>query len=390
MTAAAHAGPFAIPAEGWRSALVKAWQRSSADNISLLAAGVAFFGFLAMVPLLAAVVLSYGLIASPATVVDNMHSLTRVMPAEAARLIGDQLANVVHASGGKKGLGLLLALGIALYGAMSGAGAVVTALNIAYEAEDRRGFVALNLVTLAITFGAVMLAVVATVAVAALGHLDALIPQSSPVAIALGKVLSYLVTLAAGAGAAALLYRYGPDRREARWVWLTPGSVGSASLWLLLTLGFGIYVANFGKYDATYGSLGAVVVLLTWIYLSAYILLMGAELNAGLERTATPTPTDGGDDAHPAPGAIPARQATLPVRPALPSRPGYGRVFAVSRMTARAGRWAGFDRPGLLPTTIATGGLVLIGRRGRAAAGLALVGLGAALAWLQRSGDRGN
>ena len=169
------------------------------------------------------------------------------MPAEAAKLIGEQLLNVVTTSGGKKGFGLLLALGLALYGAMKGAGAVITALNVAYEEREARGFVRLNLVTLAITAGAVLIAVASTMAVAALGHLDTAFPGAPGLVLTLGKIASYAVLGAVGAAGAATLYRYAPDRDEARWVWLTPGSVAVTALWLALTLGFGAYVANFGN-----------------------------------------------------------------------------------------------------------------------------------------------
>ena len=125
--------PWAIPAKGWKDVLLRSWREAGEDSISLIAAGVAFYGFLAMVPMLGALVLSYGLVASPETVVHNMQSLTSVMPADAAKLVGEQLLNVVKSSEGKKGLGLLLAFAVAIYGAMNGASAIVTALNIAYE-----------------------------------------------------------------------------------------------------------------------------------------------------------------------------------------------------------------------------------------------------------------
>ena len=226
--------------------------------------------------MLGAVVLSYGLIASPQSVIHNVQGMTSVMPGEAAKLIGEQLMNVVTTSGGKKGFGLLVALLIALYGAAKGAGAIITALNIAYDEEETRGFVRLQLITLAITAGAVLLAIVATIAFAALGHLDTLLPWAPGWVLVLAKLTTYVVMAGAGAAAAATLYRYAPNRDEAEWQWLSPGSVGATLAWLAATAGFGIYVANFGSYDATYGSLGAAVVLLTWLYLSAYILLLGA------------------------------------------------------------------------------------------------------------------
>jgi membrane protein len=390
--------PFAVPTAGWKAVLVRTWKETGDDNVSLLAAGVAFYGFLSMVPLLGAMVLSYGLVAEPATVMGNIKSLTSVMPAEAAKLIGEQLLNVVTTSGDKKGFGLLLALLLALYGAMKGAGAVITALNIAYEEKETRGFVRLNLVTLAITVGAVLMAIVATIAVATLGHLDTLLPWAPGFVLLLGKLASYAVLGAGGAAAAATLYRYAPNRDKARWIWLTPGSLVVTLLWLALTLGFGAYVANFGSYDATYGSLGAVVVLLTWLYLSAYILIMGAELNAELEhQTATDTTAgpakplgsrgaeaadtlaDGAEDTQHGTGAASVSDDGPHVEHASSTRD-----FVAGRATARAVSVAGLPHLGLAPTILATAGLACVRRPGRLAAGASMLAAAAAIAWLQR------
>jgi membrane protein len=153
---------------------------------------------------------------------------------------------------------------------MKGAGALIIALNIAYDEENERGFVSTNLLALAIAVGAVLLALLAMTSVGALGHLDNLFPGAPAFLLIIGKIASYLLMAAAGAAAAASLYRFAPDRDGARWTWLTPGSVLVSALWLLV-IGFRLYVANFANYGATYCSLSAVIVLLTWLYLSAYI-----------------------------------------------------------------------------------------------------------------------
>ena len=244
--------------------------------------GVAFYAFLALVPLLGATVLTYGLVADPQTVAKNVQSLASVMPRDAAKLIGEQLMSVVQTSGGKKGLGLLLAIAIAIFGARNAAGSI-TALNIAYEEEETRGFLKVNLLALAITACAVLVAVFAMLAITG-GYYERLFPSAPGFVLALGKVASYALLLAGAAAAAATLYRYGPDRKRARWVWITPGTVFAAVAWLLLTFGFGFYVAHFGNYNKTYGSLATVVILVTWLYLSAYVFLFGAELNSELEH----------------------------------------------------------------------------------------------------------
>ena len=285
--------PWQMGLPAWKAVALRTWKETGNDNVGLIAAGVAFYGFLALVPLLGAIVLTYGLVAKPATVIHDMQQLTAVMPGDAAKLVGEQLMNVVKTSDGKKGAGLLLALALALFGARNGAGAIVTALNVAYEEQETRGFIRVNLLSLGITAGGVVVAILALVAITALGHLESLLEGAPGFVIVLGKILSYLAMTLAGAAGAATLYRFGPSRQSARWAWLTPGSLLAALLWLALTVGFGIYVANFGNYNATYGSLGAVVVLLTWLYLSSYILLFGAELNSELEHQTAKDTTSG-------------------------------------------------------------------------------------------------
>lgn len=284
MTVSNAGKPWQMSFANWKQALVRAWNEGNADNIGIVAAGVAFYAFLAMVPLLGALVLSYGLIADPEQVQRHILGLAQTLPASAAELIGEQLANVVDGSAGKKGLGLLLALGIALFGARNGAGSAIIALNIAYDEEETRGFFSLNLVALAITLGAVLAVPLVVGAMTALAALGDLLPAASGATVVAGKIASYVLFLLIAMAAAAAFYRFGPDRDEPRWEWVSAGSLFAALGWMLLTALFGFYVSNFGSYNATYGSLGAVVVLLTWLYLSAYVLLLGAEINAELER----------------------------------------------------------------------------------------------------------
>jgi membrane protein len=388
--------PWALPAGGWKDVLKRTWAETGRDNVGLIAAGVAFYGFLALVPLLGVTVLSYGLIADQQTVIADVNRLAAVMPADAATLVGEQLMNVVKSSDGKKGFGLLLALALALFGARNGAGAVITALNIAYEEEEKRGFIKVNLLALGITAAAVIVALVAALAIAALGKLEALLPGAPGVIVVGGKLASYLLLLVAGSAAAAALYRFGPSRAQARWTWLTPGSLFAAAGWLLLSLGFGLYVANFGNYNATYGSLSAVVVMLTWLYLSAYILVFGAELNAELEhQTAADTTTGaarplgsrGSWVADHVAGDGAARGERVDGDAAAPydgDRHAAAQEFAASRAAARAGQVAGLGKAGLITSASATLGLRLLRKRGQAHTGVAILGASALAAWLTR------
>ncbi|HEY0447292.1 MAG TPA: YihY/virulence factor BrkB family protein [Allosphingosinicella sp.] len=284
--------PSEISGRGWREVLKRTWRESSQDNVNLVAAGVAFYAFLAFVPLLAALVLTYGLVAEPATVVRHFQQLTAVMPADAARLIGEQLMSMTKTASTQKGLGLLLAILLSLYGAMRGATSIIVALNIVYNIAEDRSFVRKTGLAVLITAAALVSLLAGILAISALGWLEHLLPFSSRVVQTLLKLLSWVAAAAVVSFLIAAVYRYAPNRPNTRWRWLTPGSLAATVLWLLATLGFGFYVANFGNYNATYGSLGAVIVFLTWLYLIAYILLLGGELNSELEKQTTRRTTD--------------------------------------------------------------------------------------------------
>jgi membrane protein len=285
--------PWRMPWRAWRQVLIRTFNETGRDNIGLIAAGVAFYGFLALVPLMASFVLVYGLFADRHDVFENIRALMATIPREAAKLIGDQLLSIVQTSDSKKGVGLIVALALAVFGARSGAGAIVTALNIAYEEKEKRNIIQLNLLSLAITLISVVIAMLAIAAITALAAVEALLSWLPAWLLVGGTLLSYLILMLVGTTGAALLYRFGPCRSHAKWRWLTPGSVLASLLWLLFTFLFGVYVANFGNYNATYGSLGAVVVLLTWLYWSSYVFLLGAELNAELEHQTAEDTTKG-------------------------------------------------------------------------------------------------
>ena len=250
--------------------LKTAWAKGGEDNIGIVAAGVAHYALLALVPALGAIVLGYGLFADPATVAGHISSLSRSLPPSAAELIGDQLRNVSEGAAGAKGFGLLLSLAIALFGARNGARALMTGLNIALGADEERGFVKANLVALSITIAGV----VGLVAVG--GAVTAIAALSGPA----GDIAGFASLLIVASGAAALLYRFAPNTPSPDWEAIWPGAILFAISWLAATAAFAYYATNFGNYNATYGSLGAVIVLITWFYASGFFLLLGAELVA--------------------------------------------------------------------------------------------------------------
>ncbi len=293
--------PIKWPAlKDWKDVLFRTWKEAGDDNVGLLAAGVAFYGFLAFVPLLASAVLTYGLVADPQTVAEHIQTLARTLPREAASIIADQLKGITGSKSGAHGVGLLLAIAVALYGASKGSGSVITALNIAYEVKESRGFVKRTLLALLMTVGLVVVVLFGATAISALAFIEHLLPFSSPVVHTALQILLWALAAAVVGLGLALVYRYAPDRPDAPWAWITPGSAAATLLWLAASFGFGLYVSNFGDYNATYGSLGGVVVFLTWLYLSAYIVLMGGEMNSELERQQA---MEAGLPAHPAAAA---------------------------------------------------------------------------------------
>lgn len=398
--------PAEIPAPGWKEIAFRTWKEASKDNISIVAAGVAFYGLLAMVPLLGATVLTYGLVASPQAVLHDVQSLATSLPKDVAKLIGDQLMNVVKTSGGKKGVGLLIAIAVAIWGARNAASSIITALNIAYEEEEKRGFLEVTLLSLAITAAGVVLAMIGAAVIGAMAQLDSWLPHLGPVGVVAGKVLAYVILAGVAAAAAATLYRYGPSRAKAKWTWITPGSVFFAVGWVILTLGFGFYVSHFGKYNVTYGSLGGVVVFVTWLYLSSFILLYGAEFNSETEhQTARDTTADRGEkplgdrgawsadhvaDGPADKGKEAKNRAEKPLsdeqaRPASPAPAAeHEHPYLVARATNRAGSFAGLQKVGMISAALSTLGLSLLRKRGREGAGAALVAGAVGLSLLKR------
>jgi len=273
-----------ISLSGWWAILKRTWSEAGGKNLALIASGIAFNAFLAFVPLLTAVVLSYGLVAAPEQVARHIAALASMMPQEVADLIGSQLENMVETAGSTVGFGLPLSLAIALYGAMRGSGGIITALNIVFDVNESRPFLRSTGTALAITLGLVLIFIVASLGISVLGFLEDLLPALGGVGPVVLQIAFWLAAAALVSLVIGLVYRYAPNRPESEWRWLTPGSALATVDWVAATFTFAFYVGNFGSYNAIYGSLGAVIIFLTWLYLSAYILLFGAELNRVMEQ----------------------------------------------------------------------------------------------------------
>jgi membrane protein len=235
----------------------------------------------------------YGLVAQPETVVSQVRAMTAILPPDVAQLIADQLVAAIKTTKETRGLGILVALVVALYGGTNGASAIITAMNIAYEEKEKRSLGRFYLLASIMTVGAVLLAVAGLVAATSLAFLGSVRPDAEPVLLFAAKVAGYAALTLGAAAVAATLYRFAPSREDAQWTWITPGSLFAAVTWLLLTLAFSFYVTSITDYNVTYGSLGTIIVLLTWIYLSAYALIFGAELNSEIEHQTAKDSTTG-------------------------------------------------------------------------------------------------
>ena len=285
--------PGDIPRRAWKDIVARTYKRIWDDNVALVSAGVAFYGFFALLSLLGLIVFTYSFVTDPRSVIELMSGLTSVLPTDVASIIAQQLLTVVQSSSKAKGLGLLIAVLVAIYGGSNGASAIITALNIAYEEKEKRSLVSFYLLAVELTLGALVVALVALAGTAALALLQRIIPAAPYPLVLAGKLLGYVLLVLVAAGIAATLYRFGPSREDAKWEWITPGSLFAAVAWLLLTVAFGFYLGHLTNYEASYGSLAAVVAMLTWMYFSAYAFVIGAELNSEIEHQTARDSTTG-------------------------------------------------------------------------------------------------
>jgi membrane protein len=283
--------PSEIPKSGWRDVLLRTKDQISDDHVSMVAGGVAFYGLLALFPGIAAMVAIWGLLFDPQQVEQQIAGMSGLLPQDAAAIVTEQARKV--AAGGT-GLSLAAIGGIlfALYSASKGMKALIEGLNIIYDEEEKRGFLKLNLVALALTLAVMVAMLVALgliiVAPALLGSLGL-----GSIVQTLVDLLRWPVLFVGVMLVLAALYRYAPSRAEPRWRWVSWGAGLATAVWLVGSVGFSIYVSNFASYNETYGSIGAVIILLMWFWLSAFIVLLGAELNAEMEHQTERDSTTG-------------------------------------------------------------------------------------------------
>jgi len=283
--------PGAIPPKGWWDILRRVFAQVVDQNVVILSAGIAFFAMLALFPALAAIVTTYALIADPADVAEHFGTLSRVLPTDVASIIDRQLQTL---AGQERGLGLRLVAGVlfAIWSARRGVDALVRAVTVAYDEPETRGLIRLTVTTYLMTFGATMLLVTTVALLVALPVVLSWLPLHGGLSFAV-RTSGWLLFLAVIMFALGMLYRHGPPRRSARVRWLSPGAVVATVLGLLGSAGFSSYVSNFGNFNETYGTLGAIIVLLLWFFLSAFSIVLGALLNAEMEHQTTEDTTVG-------------------------------------------------------------------------------------------------
>jgi membrane protein len=298
---AAH--PLQIPLAGWKDILWRTYTEMLSDRLLSIAGGVAFFVLLAIFPAITALVSAYGRFFDAATITNNISLLHDVVPENVLDMVHEQADRIAANSGRALNIGIVVGILVSLWSAMSGVKAMIDALNVIYEQQEGRSFIRLNLVALAFTLSgfAVLLLAIAGVIVLplilsqiGLGGLTEILTRSV-------RWPALLVLLLFGL---ALLYRYGPDRRVARWQWVSVGSVFAAVVWIVASFLFSWYLASFANYNATYGSLGAVVGLMIWLWISTIVVLLGAELNAEIEHQTACDSTVGDEKPLGARGAV--------------------------------------------------------------------------------------
>lgn len=274
--------PTDVPKAGWLDILVRTKQQITEDNLSIVGAGVAFYAFVAVVPALAVLIALYALVADPADISGHIAAMANTVPNEAMPLLEEQMKRIA-ATPQTASISAVIGVLIALYSSSKATKALIEGLNIAYDETEKRGFIRLNFVALVLTIGAIVGAVVAVALVAVLPSvLERLsITQGTETLL---NWLRWPLLVAGFMAALAVVYRFGPSRQHAKWRWVTPGAVLASVLWVFGSGLFSLYVSRFGSYDKTYGSLGAVVVFLMWLFISAFVILIGAEMNAEMER----------------------------------------------------------------------------------------------------------
>ena len=287
-------GPQQIPAPGWKDVLWRTYREINDDRVTLIAAAVTYYLLLSLFPTITAFVSIYGLFADPATVSEHINLIAAVVPEGGMAIVNEQLTKLTSTGGTTLGIALLTSVAIALWSASSGVKTMFEAMNVAYDERENRNFLVLNGTALLFTFGGIVGAM--------LMISTAVLVPAVLASIGLGEGFEWLLRIGSYALLAlvlmlglAALYRFGPSRQQAKWRWVSPGAILGTVIILVVSLLFSWYAANFGNFDATYGSLGGLIALLTWMWISVTAVIIGAELNSEAERQTERDSTAGAE-----------------------------------------------------------------------------------------------
>ncbi|WP_162054233.1 YihY/virulence factor BrkB family protein [Pontibacter pamirensis] len=287
--------PSEISGSGWKEVMLRVKDQLTKDNLNIVAAGVAFYFFLSIFPLMAATISIYGLVTDPVEVEQQMEQLTSVLPESAHEMLSERLHNIAQSSSSTLGWGVALSILLSLWSANKGTKSLFQGIDIAYDEEETRSFFKLNGITLLFTIGGIVLGIMCLAAVIAFPALvDSLgLPSVLETVIQWGRWLLLAIFVMFGL---ALLYKIAPDRDNPKFKWVSWGSAIATVLWLVGSLLFSWYVNNFGNFNEMYGSVAAVIILMLWLNLTSFVILLGAEINSELEHQTAKDTTVGKEE----------------------------------------------------------------------------------------------
>ncbi|MFW8635141.1 YihY/virulence factor BrkB family protein [Cribrihabitans pelagius] len=297
--------PQQIPPKGWKDIALRVKDELASDHISLIAAGVAFYGLLALFPAITALLAIGGLLIEPKQIIDQISQLSGVVPQEVMDIITGQATAVAGSREGGLGLTAVAGILIAIYSASKGMNSLIEGMNVAYDEDEKRGYFMKTFVTLALTVFLIIGLLFGMVATIAVPSAVALL-NAGPVVEILGTLAVWAVLVLMTMAGLAVLYRYGPSRDKPEFQWVSAGAIAACVLWIIGSAGFAFYVANFGSYNESFGTLAGAVVLLMWFWISAFIILLGAELNSEMEAQTVKDTTVGPDEPMGERGAVKA------------------------------------------------------------------------------------
>ena len=305
--------PMEIPIRGWWDICKRVYHNLSQDNLSFVAAGVAFYALLAIFPALAAIVSVYAYFASPTDIHDQLDKVIAILPASSRDIILLQVSDITQQSNKVLSASAIGTLLLTIWSSSKGCQALITACNITYHQRNKRQFFMALVVRFLFSLGAIVVALVALLIIGILPIVLNLVGLTELIDLMIQLITWPLLAIIFNL-ALAFLYRYAPHRTPAKWRWITPGSMLATLMWIIASIGFSYYVSQFASYNETYGSLGVVVIMWMWLYISAYIIIFGAAINASTEQQTLVDSTIGPEKAVGKRGAIVADRLTIKQR----------------------------------------------------------------------------